>query len=237
MKSLAVLAALLAPAVAAAAPPDEPAPWLIEEFFLARNVHPQDKGEVQVTWSLQHSGEEDVSTTNMTFEAEYGITDRLQVQAELPWQRVHPRAGDAAAGFENMEAGAQYAFARGPRRMLTVGADVELPTSGDSDADAEVEPYVIVGHSLGRGEAHASFSYGLGEDHDSAWDVAGVAPYRKWRGTLEVNGRRTGRVDSVRITPGVVWKGLRGYEVGVAVPVGVHNAPGAGIAVTIDAEF
>ena len=227
----------LAPAIAIAAPPDEPAPWLIEEFFLARNVHPQDKGEVQVTWSLQHASEEDTSHTDMAVEAEFGITDRLQIQAELPWQRVHPRAGDAVAGFENLEAGAQYAFARGPRQMLTVGADVELPTSGDSDAEAEVEPYVIVGHSLGRGEAHASFSYGLGEGHDVAWDVAGVAPYHKWRGTLELNGRRSERLTSLRITPGVMWKGLRGYEIGVAMPVGVHNAPVAGIAVTIDAEF
>jgi hypothetical protein len=224
-------------ALALVSPPDA-APWLIEEFFLARNAHPQERHEVQVTWSLEHAREDDVAATDIGLEVEYGITDRLQLEAELPWQRLRPAGEEASSAFGNVETGLMYAFARGPRRMLSAGVDVELPTAESGEgADTQVEPFVIVGRAIGRGEAHASFSHGLRESHESAWDVAGVAPYRNWRGTLELNGRRDDGSTSVRITPGVMWKGLRGYEVGVAMPVGLRNAPRAGIVVKIDAEF
>jgi hypothetical protein len=34
-----------------------------------------------------------------------------------------------------------------------------------------------------------------------------------------------------------MWKGIPAYELGVAMPVGVHGAPRVGIVLKVDAEF
>lgn len=226
---------------AAPPPPPEPPPWILEEFFLARNAHPQARNEVQVTWTLDRHRDGDVKSTTVGLELEYGITDRLQIEGEVPWQRLRRHDEPATTRWGDVEAGLLYAFARGPRRMLSAGADLELPTADDEPAreerGAEVAPFVIVGATVGRSEVHASLSYGLGGARDLSYHLAAVAPFRHWRGTLELNGQRQDGATSVRLTPGVVWKGLRGWEVGVAVPVGLHGAPRAGIMLLVDAEF
>lgn len=213
-------------------------PWILEEFFLAPNAHPQDRHEVQATWDLDHGREEDVTTTT-TVEVEYGITDRLQLEGEIPWQRLHAPGEAAKSAWGEPEVGFMYAIARGPRRLLSAGMDVELP---DDEADgvdrqAAVTPYVIAGRQVGRGEVQAAFAYDVRRAHDLAYDLAAVTARGHWRATLEMNGRREDGASSLRLTPGVMWKGLRAYEVGIAVPFGLHDAPRAGVVVKIDAEF
>jgi len=46
-----------------------------------------------------------------------------------------------------------------------------------------------------------------------------------------------GREHPVLLTPGAYWKPGRTYEVGLAVPVGVSEAPRLGVIVKITAEF
>lgn len=236
MRSCVLLAAtMMVPASVAA---EQARPAVIEAFFLAGNAHIQERHEVQITWSLEHARQDEVSADDIDLEVEYGITNRLQLEVGLPWQRVHPSGEAASSGFGNLGIGFMYALAQGPRRLLSAGLDLGLPTAeGDEGGATQIQPFVIAGHSIGRGETHASASYGLDASHDVAWNVAGVAPFRKWRGTLELNGRRVDRTNSIRITPGVMWKGWPGYEVGVAMPVGLHDAPRAGVVVLIDASF
>jgi hypothetical protein len=238
-----VMLALLLAAAAAAAPappaPPERDPWILEEFFLAGNAHPQDRHEVQVTWTLDHGREDDRNSTSAAVEVEYGITDRLQLEGEIPWQRVHARGEPAVTGWGEPELGLLYAIARGPRRLLSAGVDVELPDDEGEGADrsAGVTPYLIAGRRIGRGEVQAAFAYDLRRTHDLAYDVAGVGARGHWRGTLEMNGRREEGGSSLRLTPGVMWKGLRAYEVGIALPLGLRDAPRAGVVLKVDAEF
>ena len=63
---------------------------IIEEFFLAETVYPQEQGELQLTLKPGYQGggpEGDLGTVAVS--AEYGITDNLQIEASwIAWQHL-----------------------------------------------------------------------------------------------------------------------------------------------------
>jgi hypothetical protein len=59
-----------------------PLPEYVQEFFLSDAVRSQEKGELQITFGVdsRHG-----SGTNAFVKSEFGLTDRLQLSAEVPY--------------------------------------------------------------------------------------------------------------------------------------------------------
>lgn len=61
---------------------------LIEELFLGESAFPQEKGEFQITFGVVHLDGDDEQITDLSLMAEYGLTDWLQVEVEVPYRFI-----------------------------------------------------------------------------------------------------------------------------------------------------
>src|ERR1044072_7475571 len=61
---------------------------IVQELFLSEVPISQEKGEIQTTMSPQLAPWREDLFFQTSFVTEYGITDRLQVDAEVPFSRV-----------------------------------------------------------------------------------------------------------------------------------------------------
>ena len=59
------------------------------------------------------------------------------------------------------------------------------------------------------------------------WNIGGFLPIASWRATLEINGRNNqwdnGNENEIFLTPGVIYKLSKAWEVGLGTPVGLTN--------------
>jgi hypothetical protein len=120
----------------------------LQEVFQTELVYPQDRGDVQVTVGPRRfAGSDDVG--ELPVAAEYGITDRWQVEVEyaaLSSVRLDPTG--TARGHGDVEVGTKYSFMRigGSQFHAALGLNVSFPsghvTRGLSEGLLEVEPFV-----------------------------------------------------------------------------------------------
>ena len=59
------------------------------------------------------------------------------------------------------------------------------------------------------------------------WNIGGFLPIRAWRATLEINGRNNqwngGNRNEIFLTPGIIYKLSKEWEIGLGIPVGLNN--------------
>lgn len=221
-----------------------PSDVLIEEFFISERVNVEPKGETQVTFAFDYRKP---NTYYAPLIVEYGITDRLQVEAQLPIKSRVSAASPSNVGADrgDFSFGLLYAFAPSIRKgALTAGVEIEIPKDKENIAGeveregVRVAPTVIFGKQIGKGQIQTGASFAFGKRHEFSYGLAGVYPWRRWRGTLEFNGSIESEQQPFFITPGAIRKFGEHLELGVAVPFGVSGrAPRSGFIFKITAEL
>ena len=128
-----------------------PLPEYVQEFFLADAVRSQEKGELQVTFGFdfRHG-----SGTNAFMKSEFGVTDRLQLSAEVPYGEGDEDIPASSPTWSTPKVGVQYQIIHGQVPFsLTAGIHTEL-----SSREIEWEPSIIAARAVGKMQLHASVS-------------------------------------------------------------------------------
>jgi hypothetical protein len=209
---------------------------LLQEFLLAETVRVQKANELQITIGTACFRSSKTSLWRAPLLIEYGVTNRLQIEAEAPL--LYSKGFEEA---DDIEVSIAYALAKNLKSLaLTAGLGV-VSTAGDTEDETgqqklHMEPFLILGRKIDRGEVHAHFSKTLADGGEFNFNVAGVYPWQDWRYTLEFNGVAGDEIQ-IFLTPGI-FRRIRGQEFGVGFPIGLtRDAPRIGVVFKATFEF
>lgn len=214
---------LIAVSLQAAVPAQAGMEEWIQEFFIAESALPQEKEEVQVTLGYEQQREDSLKERSMSVLIEYGITDRFQVEGEVPYVKAETRRGHYESGVGDSSVGVLYNIVSEKNRGLSASLELELPT-GDEDKglgeDETVwEPRLIAATEAGRFQVHASIGCEIEDDETNFLsDIGVVSKVREIRPSLELNGVGGPREERF-ITPGFTVPIIDDMEVGVGFPL------------------
>jgi hypothetical protein len=222
----------------------------IQEVFQTGLVYPQERGEVQLSYTSRFSKGKHHSALETLLNFEYGITDRWQV--EIEWNAMNRRTeiGEVATrGRGDLSIGTQYSFMNMRRSNFhsAIGFEVTFPTGSVekelSEGFIEYEPYLIVARDfpkLNNLQIFSQVGVGLvqrvrrrvGADeeepaaHEFNFNAGMFMPFRRMVFTGEFNlstnrWNNGGQEREMYLTPGVIWRLPHAWEIGFGVPVGL----------------
>ncbi len=218
----------------------------IQELFVGETVFVQDRNEVQLTSRLDFRKNADEKVWVAAQLVQYGLTDRLELDAQVPFVSGLESLAIRSAGVGDAELGLLLGLARHIHAgSLSVGVRVRLPTGveakGHGEGETVVEPIVIVARAFRKLEVHGSGEVGFANKNmPKEWTYGGgaILPTGRFRETIELDARFEGGEHRVLLTPGVYLKPTRAFEVGVGVPVGLtQRSPDVGAIVVATLEF
>jgi hypothetical protein len=197
----------------------------IEEFFLSDAVRNQDKGELQFSFGVDSRQKMGTTTSLKT---EYGITRRLQLNAELPYGVTEEERSESTSRWSTASLGFQYQIIRSDFPFaLSAGMAVGVPVS--STGEVEYQPMILAAKAFRRAQLHASFVADIEEEESAFQYNLGFvyAIQRHWFPTLEFNGRYLHDKNAFYLTPGLYRRFEHRFECGIGVPLGVSGGAGA----------
>ncbi len=225
-------------------------PQPIQEMFQSNLVYPQEEDEIQFTLFPSFSKNSSAQKARTLFEMEYGITDAFQIIFE--WDGLlyqNPKTGPTLSGPGNIEVGAQYSWMGmgDGNTHFSFGNLIELPVgpvaNGLTEGFLEVQPFAVLARDfpdLNQSQVFVELGFNwadrirsVPEGSDPAtdsilWNVGAFFPFGPWRATLEINGSNNkwdgGRENEIYVTPGIINKLSREWEIGVAVPIGATTS-------------
>jgi hypothetical protein len=235
---LSALPVLTSPALAVPRPDDEPL-QLVQELFTGETVFPQERGELQVSLApdLLHTRNADVFASGLKLE--YGLSSRLQVEAEAEPVVVQSTTDARRTGLGQIEVGLRWSALdiRGSGLHLSLGAGVGVwsgveleEDSSTSEAGREWETGLVLGHDIGRLQASAGLSAvgatDVGSERGTALKVHGavVLPFRSLRFSGEVLWLRIASARETYLTPGLTACLARNLEIGLGAALGIGGA-------------
>lgn len=196
---------------------------MIQEFFFAERVYTEAKHEVQVTISADFRRSSAFSLSEIPLLIEYGITDRLQVEGDIPLYSKSNISGTSAE--RDITVGTLYSFLPDLDKFaLTAGIALSFPRSSvDQAGEGKVRilPTVIIAKKVGQGEIHSGVSVAIGKPFETTYNVAAVYPWARWRGTLELNSVLSNKPHALLVSGGIIRQLGAGFELGVGSPVGL----------------
>ena len=196
---------------------------LIQEFLRTEAVYPQEKGEVQFTTSHYYTPQTNFTTANTSLLVEYGITQFLQIEAEMPYLWNDPNPGEAMRGFGDLEVGLLYNFWN--KRQISVSAVLEagIPTGNQDQALGNGvvawEPKLVLANQWGKLQTHLDVGLEFtSEETEYAYNLAAIYPLGAFKVVTELNGsyeQASDKPDQSQwfITPALIWNGVPGLEV------------------------
>ena len=171
--------------------------------------------------------------------AQYGVTPDIVLQAAIPWRKAKADEGDGSeSGIADIRIGAQYNLRQmiDPSLFMTaVQLVVALPTSDDDEGldkgEFQIEPSFVAHKSYGEmgpgvlgwyGQIGANFSsaahhiiVGLAPTYTIANDWTLISEFFLQCGKLN----KFSSSSDLEWIPGVAYRGLRGFEFAVGVPI------------------
>lgn len=222
----------------------------VQEIFQTGLVYPQERGEVQMTFTSRYGKGNGHSMLQTPVSLEYGITDRWQVEVEWDARRRRTESGEAATrGAGDFSIGTQYSFMNMARSNFhsAVGIEVTLPVANIekelTEGFIEYEPYFIVAKDfpkLNRMQVFSQVGFGINQRarrhpdadddepaaHEFNLGIGAFMPFKQAVLTGEYNlstnrWNNGGDEREMYLTPGVVVKLPRNWEIGFAVPLGL----------------
>jgi len=199
----------------------------LQEFFTGETVFSQDRNEIQFTLKPSFTKSEQ-SQLCIPFSVEYGITDRLQIEVEVPYLISSLTERQRIKGMGNAEVGLMYNILKSYRPFsLSVGINKNLKTAGKDigayDEEASWEAYTVVARQLGSGQIHGNLRTELADGQiNFNYGVGCVVNFGRFDGTFEVTTNK----EEERIfyfTPGLIWKQPNGLEFGMALSKSVDK--------------
>jgi hypothetical protein len=235
-------------AAASAAFAQRPLP---EELAIARSITMQEPGEIQLTPALQYFKLPDAKELTCALDAEYGFSDRLELDAEVPYVFRNPNDGGAVNGLGDAEFAVRYAFVPMTEKPFAFNAGLSVTTPTGSrrkelgEGRVALGPFFTASRWVGavnlqlNGGWSRAVSNGGEEPRDEfEYNVALLYPIRDWFLVIEGNGESTRRQTRYYVTPEIVWRPKREFQVELAAPVGVTRAAGAyGVVASVSFEF
>jgi len=224
-------------------------PQPIQEMFQSDLVYPQEEDEVQLTLFPSFRKDKETERARTLFEVEYGITDAFQVIFE--WDGLlykNPDDGPTHSGPGNIELGGQYSWmALGDGNThFSFGTLVEIPVgpvnNGLTEGFLEVQPFAVLARDFPKfNQSQIFVELGFNwvdkirnvpdpdpEADSIFWNVGAFFPFQSWRATLEINGSNNewdgGDENEIFVTPGMIYKLSKEWEIGVAAPIGATNS-------------
>lgn len=206
----------------------------IEDFFIGRTVQTQEAGEMQLSAGAMHQRDGDLRFSEIRTRAEYGLTDRLQLQAELPFQvNDRPTNFEAQTDVTSLQVGATYSILRGDDPIsLSAGMDVAVPIGDDEampdgrdDSRNIWKPSLMVARDFGPTQVHADAQAEIMDGANALnYNVGMVYPVGVVAPTLELNARAVENGSpQVYATPGLYYNFSERAEVGLGVPIGLNE--------------
>jgi hypothetical protein len=207
---------------------------LPEELAITRSVVIQNADELENTAAFRYSKSQPTENYVAEAEFEYGLTDRWEIDADVPYAALRPKNKAGADGIGDVEAAVRYGvvpLGQGPV-ALTAGLGLGIPT-GDRTRDLgegrlTLEPFFTASTWVGRcnvqvngGWTRAVTNSGKEPCDDFEYNVAILYPVKRWYLVLEGNGESTSEVTTYYVTPELIWRPMKTLELLVAVPLGV----------------
>jgi hypothetical protein len=207
---------------------------LPEELAITRSVVIQDADELENTASFRCTKSQPTGNYTAEAEFEYGLTDRWEIDADVPYEFLRPKNEGGADGIGDVETALRYgvvSIGQGPI-AVTAGLGFGIPT-GDRMRDLgegrlTLEPFFTAGTWLGPcnvqvngGWARAITNSGEEPRDDFEYNVAILYPVKRWFIGLEGNGESTSEVTKYYVTPELIWRPMKNLELLVAAPLGV----------------
>jgi hypothetical protein len=207
---------------------------LPEELAITRSVAIQDADELESTATFRYSKSQPTENYAAEAELEYGLTDRWEIDADVPYEFLRPKNASGADGIGDVETAVRYGvvpIGQGPV-ALTAGLELGIPT-GDRMRDLgegrlTVEPFFTASTWLGRcnvqvngGWTRAVTNSGEEPRDDFEYDVAILCPVKRWYLVLEGNGESSSEVTTYYVTPELIWRPMKNLELLVAAPLGI----------------
>jgi hypothetical protein len=235
--------------VLAQEPPDDKR--LPEELAITRSVVIQDADELENTAAFRYSKSQPTENYAAEAEFEYGLTDRWEIDADMPYEFLRPKNARGADGIGDVEAAVRYGvvpLGQGPV-ALTAGLGLGIPT-GDRTRDLgegrlTLEPFFTASTWVGRcnvqvngGWTRAVTNSGEEPRDDFEYNVAILYPVKRWYVVLEGNGESTSKVTKYYVTPELIWRPMKTLELLVAVPLGItHESADYGVIGAVSLEL
>ena len=254
MKRAFLLAGLVLPLSCAVAQETEGDRRLPEELAITRSVVLQDADELESSVSFdQYRFSQPFYERKATVAAEfeYGLTDRWELDAEVPYRFREFNHGRSFDGIGDVETAVRYGVVpldKGPV-AFNVGLALGIPT-GDRTRDLgegrlTLEPSFTASTWLGPcnmqincGWQRAVTNGGEEPRDEFEYNVAILYPVDQWFLALEGNGASTRKTTSYYVTPELIWKTTKNVQFVVAVPMGVtHESADYGIVASVTLEW
>jgi hypothetical protein len=172
-------------------------------------------------------------------EFEYGLTDRWELDAEVPYEFINPNDGRAANGIGDVEIATRYGvvlFSEKPY-AFNAGLGLGIPT-GDrrhelGEGRLTVEPSFTASRWFGPVNAqlngrwqHAVTNGGEEPRDDFEYNVALLYPFHRWSFVLEGNGESSRVRTKYYVTPELICRATKRLELELAAPLAVTRAAG-----------
>jgi hypothetical protein len=251
MKGALLFAMLLAPAIYTVAQETQIDKQLPQELAITTSVVMQETDEFQSTGVFRYFKLPDQKRITAATDFEYGLTDRWELDAEVPYEFVNPNDGRSVNGIGDVEAAVRYGVVPIGQEpfAITAGLGVGIPT-GDRVQDLgegrlTLEPFFTASTWLGRFNAQLNCGWqravtdaGAEPRDGFEYNVAIVYPADRWFLALEGNGLSTREATAYYITPELVYRLAKNVEFLVAVPIGVtRESADYGIVAAITLEL
>lgn len=206
----------------------------VQELFMTQTVQTQRAGELQLSVGAMHQRDEDLRFSEISSRAEYGVTDRLQLQAQLPFQvNDRPTNFEAQTDVSNLQVGATYSLLRGDDPIsLSAGMDVAVPIGdqaampdGRNDDQTIWKPSLMAAHDFGAAQVHADAQAELSGGADAInYNLGAIFKAGVLNPVLELNARSVEDSKSeFYVTPGLFYSFSESAQVGVGVPIGLNE--------------
>lgn len=199
----------------------------LQEFFLSETVFPQEAKEIQFTLKPYLSQSDDTHFS-IPLTVEYGITDRLQVEIEVPYLISSSKKRTTIQGMENLEIGVLYNVIKSNRPFaLSMGVEFPLKTASrkirEYDPETSVEAIIIAARQFGKAQIHAKMGSEISAGKSTMnYGVASIFKFGRCKPTFELNWDNE-EARTLSVTPGVLWTEPGGLEFGMAFSTKVPN--------------
>jgi hypothetical protein len=213
----------------------------VDQLPMGRTVQTQAQGTTELSIGASHE-RSSVAQGSQRFSeikarAEVGLTDRLQLEAELPYQ-IDDRPGssfNAQENVGNVQIGGTYSLLRADDPIsMSAGLDVQIPVGHQAalpsrdlrSSDQTLwKPSLIIARDFGPMQVHTNMQAELGSGtRGFNYDISGVYPVGRVAPSLELNARTLDNATpQFYATPGLTYSFSDRTKIGVGVPIGLND--------------
>lgn len=191
-----------------------------------------EQGEFEITFGVSFEDEDDLETVELFLQAEYGVTDWLEVAIEAPYLFLMPQPSDEKDidGAGDITLTVSLALLAKHPFLVSTSLGVTLPT-GDEDRSGDLgegfavwEPSLAVDLALGNAELVFDAGGEFG-DHVSAYLLETTLAYAFGEivPSFGVESTFDGTSKEVSLVPGIGFPVIEDVELAIEAPIGMTN--------------